>query len=54
MVNDARQIVSRFPQPPGQVRQALVTLAIVRGGDPEAIAELGDTRDLPRPWDPAS
>ena len=54
MVNDAPQIVSRFPQPPGQVRQALVTLAIVRGGDAEAIAELGDTRDLPRPWDPAT
>ena len=54
MVSDAPRIVSRFPPPPGQVRQALVTLAIVRGGDPEAIVELGDTRDLPRPWDPAS
>ena len=54
MVNDAPQILSRFPQPPGQVRQALVTLAILRSGDPEAIAELGDTRDLPRPWDPAT
>ncbi len=41
-----------FPPAPPQVRQALVTLAIVRSGDPEAIAELGDIEDLPRPWDP--
>lgn len=47
-------IVTRFPPAPAQVRQALTALAIVRGGDLDPIAELGDTRDLPRPWDPAT
>jgi hypothetical protein len=47
-------IVSPFPAPPPQVRHALNTLAVLRTGDKDAIAELGDIADLPRPWDPAS
>ena len=47
-------MLSGFPAPPSQVRQALISLAVVRGGDADAIAELGDIHDLPRPWDPAS
>ena len=47
-------MLSGFPAPPSQVRQALISLAIVRSGDTDAIAELGDIHDLPRPWDPAS
>ncbi len=47
-------MLTGFPAPPSQVRQALISLAIVRGGDAAAIAELGDIHDLPRPWDPAS
>jgi len=47
-------IVTPFPAPPGQVRHALNTLAVLRVGDKDAIADLGDITDLPRPWDPAS
>jgi hypothetical protein len=54
MVTGPMRIVSGFPAPPSQVRQALSTLAVLRGGDADAIAELGDIADLPRPWDPAT
>lgn len=56
MVNTPQPValVTRFPPPPAQVRHALATLQIVRGGDPDALAELGDTGDLPRPWEPAT
>lgn len=47
-------IVSKFPQAPATIRQALVVMQIIRSGDREAIAELGDITDPPRPWDPAS
>lgn len=47
-------IVSRFPEPPATIRQALIVLQVIRIGDREAIADLGDIRDVPRPWDPAS
>ena len=47
-------IVSRFPEPPDTIREALIVLQVVRTGDKDAIADLGDIRDLPRPWDPAS
>ena len=54
MVTGPLRIVSVFPAPPAQVRQALSTLAVLRGGAPDAIAELGDITDLPRPWDPTT
>ena len=47
-------IVSRFPEPPHTIRHAIIVLHVVRTGDKDAIADLGDVRDLPRPWDPAS
>ncbi len=47
-------IVSRFPQPPATIREALNVMQVIRSGDREAIAELGDITDPPRPWDPAS
>ena len=46
-------IVSRFPNPPATIRQALIVMQVIRSGDREAIAELGDITDPPRPWDPA-
>ncbi len=53
MVNQPFQIVTVFPQPPTLVRHALNQLRIVRSGDADAIAELGDLDDLARPWEPA-
>lgn len=47
-------MVTAFPQPPALIRHALTTLAVIRSGDPKAIAELGDITELPRPWEPAS
>jgi hypothetical protein len=43
-----------FPAPPAVVGEALTDLAIVRGGDEDEIAQLGDLAKLPRPWDPAT
>lgn len=43
-------IVSRFPAPPAVIQQVLNTLTTLRGGDKAAIAELGDTTGLCRPW----
>lgn len=53
-MSTAPTIISMFPKAPALVRHALNTLAIVRGGDADAIAELGDIDELPRPWDPAT
>ena len=47
-------IVNRFPDPPAVIRQALIVLQVIRSGDRDAIAEMGDVHDAPRPWDPAS
>jgi hypothetical protein len=47
-------IVDPFPKPPGSIRHALQTLAVLRSGDKDAIANLGDTEDAPRPWDPSN
>ncbi len=47
-------IVARFPRPPTLVAHVLAQLRIVRCGDTDAIAELGDLDYLPRPWLPAS
>lgn len=47
-------IVAPFPRPPVLVAHALRDLRIVRSGDTDAIAELGDPDYLPRPWLPAS
>ena len=47
-------ILTPFPPPPPVVAEALTALAILRSGDEDAIADLGDTTDLPRPWDPTT
>ena len=47
-------IVTPFPPPPTAIRHTLNTLSVLNSGNKEAIAELGDTEDVPRPWDPAS
>lgn len=47
-------ILFPFPTPPPLVAQALTVLEIARDGDPDTLADLGDTTDLPRPWDPPS
>jgi len=45
-------ILNPFPPPGALVQEALNVLAVVRSGDAELIAELGDLQALPRPWDP--
>lgn len=52
-MNQQFQIVTRFPEPPALVRHALNQLRVVRSGDADAIAELGDLDDLAHPWEPA-
>ncbi len=47
-------IVIGFPPPPPPIQHTLNTLSVLRSGDREKIAELGDIDDMPRPWDPAS
>jgi hypothetical protein len=47
-------IARPFPEPPPAVRDALTTLEILRGGDPDRVEDLGDVDDLPRPWNPAA
>jgi hypothetical protein len=48
-------IVSRFPEPPIRVINALNHLRVLRSGNLEAIAELDrEPSPVPRPWDPAS
>ena len=48
------EILTRFPPPPGAVRNALAQLQILRRGDGDEIAAAGDLVDPPRPWDPAT
>lgn len=48
------EILTRFPPPPGAVRNALAQLQILRRGDADEIAAAGDLVDPPRPWDPAT
>jgi hypothetical protein len=45
-------ILTPFPPPPPVIEETLTVLEILRSGDEQAIAELGDVTDLPRPWDP--
>ena len=47
-------IVEPFPTPPTLVGHVLTQLRIVRSGDKEAIAELGDVDQIARPWLPAT
>ncbi len=46
--------VLAFPTPPAPIRHALNVLAVLHTGDQALIDELGDIKDLPRPWDPAT
>ena len=43
-----------FPRPGRLVEYAYRELSIAANGTPEQIEALGDTRGLPRPWDPPS
>jgi hypothetical protein len=47
-------MVLPFPAPPGPIQQILTDLAILKSGDANAIADIGDVQNLPRPWDPSS
>jgi hypothetical protein len=47
-------IVFAFPAPPSLVAHVLTQLRIVRSGDADAIADLGDVAELARPWLPAT
>lgn len=47
-------IVAPFPSPPDPVLEALTILAVLRSGDQKRIGELGDRKNPPRPWAPAS
>ena len=47
-------LVTPFPTAPVQIREALRILAVMKRGDASAIAALGDIKDAPRPWEPAS
>ncbi len=47
-------ISARFPRPPAIIEEALAAHAVVRSGDREAIAELGDSTHLDPPWNPAA
>ena len=48
-------MITRFPEPPPRVTQALHHLQIVRAGDADRITALGlDLEPLPRPWEPAT
>lgn len=47
-------ILTGFPQPPAAVEFALHQLALLRDGDAEELALIGDLDELPRPWEPAS
>lgn len=52
-VEDGR-LVWPFPKPPPRVRLAYRELSVAANGRPEEIAALGNVRDLPRPWLPAT
>ncbi len=41
-----------FPEPSAPVRLALMTWRLIRGGDPDALAEAAEGDDPPRPWAP--
>lgn len=47
-------LVLPFPTPGRLVRHAYRELSIAAIGTPEQVKALGDTRRLPRPWDPPS
>lgn len=47
-------IVAPFPTPPDPVSEALNVLAVLRSGNQKRIELLGDRKNLPRPWNPAS
>lgn len=47
-------LAAAFPAVPELIGQALHSLATMSSGDANAIRELGDVKDLPRPWDPST
>lgn len=47
-------IVGAFPPPPAVIGEVLNALATLRGGDKAAIAKLGNTAELFRPWIPST
>ena len=49
-----RPMALPFPTPGRLVRHAYRELSLAANGTPEEIKALGDTRRLPRPWDPPS
>lgn len=51
---DAAAIVQPFPAPGPLVQQAYNDLALAASLTPDQQQALGDTQQLPRPWDPAS
>ena len=53
MPTNFRQLVVRFPEPPGPVLKALALLDVASRGDPDETAGM-DLDDLPKPWDPAT
>ena len=49
-----RPMAQPFPTPGRLVQHAYRELSLAANGTPEEIKALGDTRRLPRPWDPPS
>jgi len=49
-----RALVSAFPPPPDEVREALEAMETMRNGKPDEIELLGDTDNLPVPWSPTT
>lgn len=43
-----------FPEPSPALQEVLSAHTVIRSGDQDAIADLGDITDLPRPWLPAT
>ena len=55
IVNSSRAPLAQpFPRPGRLVEYAYRELSIAANGTPEQLKVLGDTRRLPRPWDPPS
>jgi len=48
------RLVIPFPTAPVEIRQALHHLAVMKSGDAGAVEALGNIKDAPRPWEPAS
>ena len=48
------RLVIPFPTAPVEIRRALHHLAVMKSGDAGAVEALGNIKDAPRPWEPAS